>query len=100
MYARTAALATAVSLTLIATPVFAQTFNGFYNDNSAVTRGYAPFERGGYPNGYNYGVPVIGPVFGALTAPFSVVTGGWVQPSPGCHLDRDFNGRYTSVCGM
>ena len=106
MYARTVLLATAVSLTLVATPVLAQTFNGFNNDDSAVTQGYAPFEGGGYPNGYNnnYGVPVIGPVvgpvFGVLTAPFSVATGGWAQPTPGCRLDRDFNGRYTSLCGM
>ena len=97
MYARTALLATAVSLTLVATPAFAQTFNGFYNNDSAVTSGYAPYEGGGYPNGYNYGVPIIGPVFGVLTAPFSVAMGGWAQGA-GCHLDRDFNGRYTAEC--
>ncbi len=98
MYARTALLATAISLTLVATPVFAQTFNGFYNNDSAVTQSYAPYERGGSP-GYN-GIPVIGPLFGVVTAPFRVVTGGWANPSPGCHTDRDFNGRYTSMCGM
>ncbi|HEY1452965.1 MAG TPA: hypothetical protein VGF57_05835 [Roseiarcus sp.] len=94
MYARTALLATALSLSLVATPVFAQTFNGFNNSDPAVTQGYAPFQGGGY------GIPVIGPVFGVLTAPFSVATGGWTQPAPGCRLDRDFNGRYTSICGM
>jgi hypothetical protein len=101
MYARTALLATAVSLTLVATPVFAQTFNGFYNDDSAVTSSYAPFENGGPSNnGYFNSIPVVGPVFGVLTAPVAVATGGWAQPTPGCHLDRDFNGRYTSLCGM
>ena len=105
MYVRAALLATAVSLTLVATPAFAQSFNGYENQDPAVTRGYAPFEGGGYPNSYNnYGVPVIGPVvgpvFGVLTAPFSVATGGWAQPNSGCRLDRDFNGRYTSLCGM
>jgi hypothetical protein len=102
MFARTVLLATAASLTLVATPVFAQTFNGFYNNDPAVTSGYAPYESSGngYYNGWGGGVPVVGPVFGVLTAPFTVATGGWTQPSPGCHVDRDFNGRYTSVCGM
>ena len=95
---RLALLATAVSLTLGATPVLAQTFNGYDNNDAAVTQGYAPFEHGGYnSNGWNNGLPVIGPVFGAITAPFGMVTG---QPAAGCHLDRDFNGRYTSVCGL
>ena len=98
MFARTALLAAAASLTLVATPGLAQTFNGFYNNDSAVTSGYAPYEAGGYRA--NNGVPVFGPLFGVLTAPFSVANGGWAQPNPGCHVDRDFNGRYTSVCGM
>ncbi len=97
--ARIALLSTAVSLTLVATPVLAQTFNGYDNQDSAVTQGYAPFEGGGYP-GSNYGIPVVGPVFGVLTAPFTVATGGWAQPNTGCFLDRDFNGRYTAKCGM
>jgi len=104
-YARLAVLSTALSLTFVATPVLAQTFNGFDNQDPAVTRGYAPYEAPGAP-GY-YGVPVIGPVFGVLTAPFAVATGGWAQPGPsggwaqpGCYVDRDFNGRYTSMCGM
>jgi hypothetical protein len=99
MYARTALLATAVSLAFVATPAFAQTFNGYDNKDPAVTRSYAPFEGGG-ANGYTYGIPVIGPVVGVLTAPFSVATGGWAQPNSACFLDRDFNGRYTAKCGM
>jgi hypothetical protein len=79
-----------VSLTLVGTPVFAQTFNGFNNNDPAVTRGYAPYE---HRNGWNNGLPIIGPVLGMFTAPF---TG---QPNAGCHLDRDFNGRYTARCG-
>ena len=94
-YARLALLSTAVSLTLAATPAFAQTFNGFNNNDPAVTQGYAPYERGGYYNGWNNGPPVIGPVFGMFAAPFT----GWGQPNVGCRADRDFNGRYTSVCG-
>jgi hypothetical protein len=99
MYARTALLATAVSLTVVATPVFAQTFNGFFNNDSAVTSGYAPYEGGG---GYqwNSAIPVIGPLFGVITAPLTVATGGWARPAQGCFLDRDFNGRYTAMCGM
>jgi|SRR5579871_741765 len=101
MYVRTALLATAVSLAFVATPAFAQTFNGYENQDPAVTQGYAPFEGGNYPaNGYNPGIPVVGPVVGVLTAPFSMATGGWAQPNSGCFLDRDFNGRYTATCGM
>jgi hypothetical protein len=44
-YARLALLSTAVSLTLVATPVLAQTFNGYDNKDPAVTQGYAPFEH-------------------------------------------------------
>ena len=100
-YARLALLSTAVSLTMVASPVLAQTFNGFENQDPAVTRGYAPYEGGGYNNGgWNSGIPVVGQVFGLLTAPFTVATGGWAQPGSGCRVDRDFNGRYTSICGM
>ena len=80
---RLALLATAVSLTLVATPVLAQSSNGSDNKAAAVTQGSAP----------NNGLPSIGAMLGAMTAPF---TG---QPSSGCSLHRDFNGRYTSVCG-
>lgn len=87
---RLALLSTAVSLSLIATPVLAQTFNGYDNKDAAVTQGYAPFEHPGYnSNGWNNGLPVIGSVFGMFSG----------QPSSGCRLDRDFNGRYTSICG-
>jgi hypothetical protein len=54
-------------------------------------RSSTPYNSSGWNNG------PVGPVFGAITAPFAVATG---QPSPGCHLDRDFNGRYTAMCGM
>ncbi len=94
-------LSTAVSLSLLATPVLAQTFNGYNNNDPAVTQGYAPFEHpGSNNNGWNNGPPVIGPVFGVVTAPFAMATGGWGQSSAGCHLDRDFNGRYTAMCGL
>ena len=106
MFARMALLATAASLSLVATPTFAQTFNGFYNQDPAVTSGYAPYEPGyGYNNnGWNLGFPVVGPVVGLLTAPLTAPL-GLGQPGPrtgpnaaGCHVDRDFNGRYTASC--
>jgi hypothetical protein len=101
-YARLGLLSTALAFTLGATPVLAQTFNGYDNKDAAVTQGYAPFEHPGYNNnnGWNNGPPVIGPLFGAATAPFAVATGGWGQPTSGCFLDRDFNGRYTAMCGL
>ena len=96
---RLALLSAAISLTAVATPAFAQTFNGFYNKDPAVTQGYAHYEAPAsrYYNGRNNGPPLIGPVLGMFAAPF----GGWGQPATasGCHVDRDFNGRYTSVCG-
>jgi len=92
---RLALLSTAVSLALAATPSFAQTFNGFDNNDPAVTNGYAPYETPGYYNGWNNGLPLVGPVVGMFTAPFT----GWGQASSGCHVDRDFNGRYTALCG-
>jgi hypothetical protein len=88
-----ALVATAVSLTLAATPVLAQTFNGYDNQDPAVTQGYAPYQSA--PTGYN-GFPVVGPVVGLMTAPFT----GFAQPAPGCFVDRDFNGRYTAMCGL
>jgi len=97
-FARLALLSTAISFATLATPAFAQTFNGFDNKDPAVSQGYAPYEgqaAGGYYNGWNNGPPLIGPVLGMFAAPF----GGWGQPANGCHVDRDFNGRYTSVCG-
>ena len=94
-YARLALLSTAISLTAVATPAFAQTFNGFYKNDPAVTRGYAPYEAPGYYSGWNNGLPLVGPVVGMFTAPFT----GWGQAATGCRVDRDFNGRYTSLCG-
>jgi hypothetical protein len=87
----------AIGLTVAAGPAFAQTFNGYDNKDPAVTQSYAPFEgNNGYYGGYNNGPPLIGPVVGMMAAPF----GGFVQPVPGCFVDRDFNGRYTAMCGM
>ena len=97
---RLALLATAVSLTLGATPVLAQTFSD-YNDTVATREqgNTAAVGQVGNPNmnGWNNGPPIIGPVFGVIAAPFAVATG---QPTPGCGLYHDFNGRYTSVCGL
>jgi hypothetical protein len=91
--------AAAIDLTVSATPTLAQTFNGFYNNDPAVTNGYAPYEpQGGYYNNGSSGVPVIGPVVGVLAAPFTAA--GAPQARHGCFLDRDFNGRYTAMCGM
>ena len=101
-FTRLALLSSAVSLCLGATPVFAQTFNGFDNNDPAVTQGYAPYEHPGYSgyDGWGSGVPLVGPVVGVITAPFAVATGRWAQPNQACHVDRDFNGRYTAVCGL
>jgi D-hexose-6-phosphate mutarotase len=41
----------------------------------------------------NGGIPIIGPLFGMVTG------NGW-QSGPACGLYHDFNGRYTSVCGL
>jgi hypothetical protein len=102
---RLALLSTAVSLTLLATPAFA-TFSD-YNGNDTV----ATTEQGntaavgnvGNPNygGWNNGgIPIVGPLFSAVTAPVTMATGGgWGQPGPACGLYHDFNGRYTAVCG-
>lgn len=98
-YTRLALLSTAVSLCLGATPVLAQTFNGYDNQDPAVTRGYAPYEHPAN-SGWNNGPPVIGPVVGILTAPARIATGGWAEPGSSCYVDRDFNGRYTALCGL
>ncbi len=81
-YARLALLSTAVSFTLGATPVLAQTFNGYDNKDAAVTQGYAPFEHPGYNNnnGWNNGLPVIGPLFGAVDGAFRGCD-GWMGPA-------------------
>ena len=96
------ALLSAVSLTLVATLVLSD-----YNGNDSVaTREQGntadvgnvgnPNYGGGLSNG---GIPIIGPLFGAVTAPVTMAT-GLGQPGPGCGLYHDFNGRYTSVCGL
>jgi hypothetical protein len=105
---RLALLSTAVSLSLLATPVLAQTFSDYNGKDSVATREQGntaavgtvgnPNYGGGWSNG---GIPIIGPLFGAVTAPVTMATGGgWGQPNPGCGVYHDFNGRYTSVCGL
>ncbi len=99
-------LATAVALTVGATPVLAQSFTDYNGNDSVATKEQgntaAVGTVGNYNNGWNNGgIPIIGPLFGAVTAPVTMVTGnGWVQPNPSCGLYHDFNGRYTSVCGL
>jgi hypothetical protein len=46
------------------------------------------------------GIPIIGPLFGMVTAPVAMATGNGWQSGPACGLYHDFNGRYTSVCGL
>jgi hypothetical protein len=100
-------ISTAVSLSLLATPVLAQTFSGPNGNDAVATReqgNTATVGQVGNPNyssGYNNGIPIIGPLFGAAAAPVAIVTGnGWPQSGPACGLYHDFNGRYTSVCGL
>jgi hypothetical protein len=102
---RLALLSTAVSLTLVATPVLAQTFSDYNGNDTVATReqgNTAAVGQVGNPNysGWNNGPPIIGPLFSVVTAPFAMATGGWGQPNPACGLYHDFNGRYTSVCGL
>jgi hypothetical protein len=103
MFARTALLAAATSITLVSTPVFAQVFSDYNGNDTVATKeqGNTDATRFG---GWNNGPPIIGPLFGLITAPFSIATGGWGAPAtmygpPSCQLYHDFNGRYTSVCG-
>jgi hypothetical protein len=102
---RLALLSTAVSLSLLATPVLAQTFSAPNGNDTVATReqgNTATVGQVGNPNynGWNSGgIPIIGPLFGAVTAPVAMATGnGWNRPA--CGLYHDFNGRYTSVCGL
>jgi len=107
MMTRLALLATAVTLTLGATPVLAQTFSSYNGNDTVATREQGntaavgtvanPNYNGGWSNG---GIPIIGPLFGAATAPVAMVGNGWAQSGPACGLYHDFNGRYTSVCGL
>ena len=103
---RIALLATAVSLTLGATPVLAQTFSDYNGKDTVATReqgntaavgtiGNPNYNRG-WSNG---GIPIIGPLFGAVTSPVTMATGG--GPSGGgCGVNQDFNGRLTAFCGL
>src|SRR3984957_9674083 len=107
MMTRLALLATAVTLSLGATPVLAQTFSAPNGNDTVATReqgNTATVGQVGNPNynGWNSGgVPIIGPLFCAVTAPVAMATGNnWGQTTTGCGLYHDFNGRYTSVCGL
>jgi len=102
---RLALLSAAVSLSLLATPVLAQTFSDYNGNDTVATREQGNTAavgdfRGGTYRGWNSGIPIIGPLFGVVTAPVTMATGGWAQPSSGCGLYHDFNGRYTALCGM
>jgi hypothetical protein len=107
MMTRLALLATAVTLTLSATPVLAQTFSDYNGKDAVATREQGntaavgtvgnPNYNGGWSNG---GIPIIGPLFGAVSSPIAMTGGGWAQSGPACGLYHDFNGRYTSVCGL
>ena len=100
-------LATAVSLSLGATPVLAQTFSDYNGNDTVATREQGntatvgkvgnPNYNGGWSNG---GIPIIGPMFGTVTSPIAMATGNGWQSGPACGLYHDFNGRYTSVCGL
>jgi hypothetical protein len=96
---RLALLSTAVSLSLLATPVLAGTFTD-YNGNDTVatteqgnTAAVGTVGNPNYNGPMNGGIPIIGPLFGMVTG------NGW-QSGPACGLYHDFNGRYTSVCGL
>jgi hypothetical protein len=101
---RLALLSTAVSLSLLATPVLAQTFSDYNGNDTVATREQGNTAAVGQRmapnyNSWNNGPPVIGPVVGVVTSPFAMA-GGWAQPNPTCGLYHDFNGRYTSICGL
>jgi hypothetical protein len=99
-------LSTAVSLSLLATPVLAQTFSAPNGNDSVATREQGNTATVGQVGNPNYGgmsnggIPIIGPLFGAVTGPVSMATGNGWQSGPACGLYHDFNGRYTSVCGL
>jgi hypothetical protein len=103
---RSALLSAAVSLPLLATPVLAQTFTDYNGNDTVATREQGKTAAVGYVGNPNYrrwnnGPPIIGPLFGVVTAPVAMATGeGWSQGNPACGLYHDFNGRYTAVCGL
>jgi hypothetical protein len=98
---RLALLASAITLTLGATPVLAQTFSDYNGKDTVATREQGNTAAVGTVGNPNYsgpmngGIPIIGPLFGAVT-----MTGNGWQSGPACGLYHDFNGRYTSVCGL
>ena len=85
----------AVALSLAAAPVMAEDYTpngGTYPSGGGVTipsSSYTPAPSA-----------LPGP-FMLLGAPAAMITGGAVasSPRPNCGLIRDFNGRYTAVCG-
>jgi hypothetical protein len=104
---RLALLSTSVGLTIIATPVLAQTFSAPNANDTVATReqgNTATVGQVGNPNykGWNNGgITVVGPLFGMVTSPVAMATGNnWGQTTTSCGLYHDFNGRYTSVCGL
>jgi hypothetical protein len=106
MMTRLALLATAVTLTLGATPVLAQTFSDYNGNDTVATReqgNTAAVGDVGNPNYHgwnNGGIPIVGPLFGMVTAPVAMATGNNWGQNTNCGLYHDFNGRYTAVCGL
>jgi uncharacterized protein (DUF697 family) len=85
MMSRLALLATAVTLTLGATPVLAQTFSDYNGKDTVATReqgNTAAVGQVGNPNysGWNSGIPMVGPLFGAVTAPIAMNWRWWLGP--------------------
>jgi hypothetical protein len=103
---RLAFLSAVVSLSLLATPVLAQTFSDYNGNDTVATReqgNTAAVGQVGNPNynGWsNGGIPIVGPLFGTVTAPVAMATGNNWGQNTNCGLYHDFNGRYTSVCGL
>jgi len=103
---RSTFLSAVVSLSLLATPVLAQTFSDYNGNDTVATReqgNTAAVGQVGNPNynGWsNGGIPIVGPLFGTVTAPVAMATGNNWGQNTNCGLYHDFNGRYTSVCGL
>ena len=103
---RLALLATAVSLTLVATPVLAQTFSGYNGNDTVATReqgntallarsetrtttAMEQWRHSDHRAAVRRGDRAV-----------AMATGNGWQSGPACGLYHDFNGRYTSVCGL
>jgi hypothetical protein len=88
-HARIGLLSAAAALTVLATPVLAQTYPAYP----------APAPAQGYY--YNDGPPVIGPVMGAVTAPVTAVGAGMgvAATQPYCRVEKQEGGRLTALCG-